>query len=170
MKTLIKAAVAATVATGLFAAPAFAAPNTDKANFTANAKIVKAVTLAKKSDLDFGTITMLSTLTTQTVKVNQDNTTACGGTDLTCSFPTQAAATFTVTGVPTQALTVTLAAPTNLNDVNGNLVAFRPSYPSSVTVDTNGTKDFAIGGEIDVVSATKDGVYKGDLIVTVTYQ
>jgi len=29
---------------------------------------------------------------------------------------------------------------------------------------------FGIGGEIDVVSATKDGSYNGDLTVTVTYQ
>ena len=43
MKTLIKAALAATVATGLCAAPAFAAPNTASANFIAKARIIKAV-------------------------------------------------------------------------------------------------------------------------------
>ena len=170
MKTLIKAAVAATLATGLCAAPAFAAPNTDSADFTAKARIVKAVTLVKNSDLDFGTITMLSTLTSQTVTVGQDNSQACGGADLTCVFPTQAAATFTVTGVPTQPLDVTLVAPTSLTDVGGNLVAFRPDFPATVTVAAGGTVDFGIGGEIDVVSATKDGAYNGDLVVTVTYQ
>ncbi|MDQ3074898.1 MAG: DUF4402 domain-containing protein [Pseudomonadota bacterium] len=170
MKTLIKAALAATVATGLFAAPAFAAPNTDSADFTAKAKIVKAVTLVKNFDLDFGTITMLSTLTSQTVTIGQDDTRDCGGTNLTCSFPTQAAATFTVTGVPTQALDVALVAPTDLDDGAGNLVAFRPDAPTVVTVAAGGTVDFGIGGEIDVVSATKDGLYSGDLTVTVTYQ
>lgn len=170
MKTLIKAAVAATVATGLFAAPAFAAPNTDSAEFTANAKIVKAVTLVKNSDLDFGTIVMLSTLTSQTVTIGQDNTTACGGADLDCTFPTQAAATFTVTGVPTQVLDVTLDAPSSLDDGLGNTVAFRADKPDTVTVAAGGTVDFGIGGEIDVVSSTKDGIYDGDLTVTVTYQ
>lgn len=171
MKTLTKAALAATVATGLFAAPAFAAPNTDSADFTAKAKIVKAVTLAKNSNLNFGTITMLSTLTSQTVTVGQDNATDCGGTDLTCSFPAQAAATFTVTGVPTETLDVSIVAPATLDDaVSGTSVAFRADAPSDVTVLSGGTVDFGIGGEIDVVSATKDGLYSGDLTVTVTYQ
>jgi spore coat protein U-like protein len=170
MKTLIKAAVAATVATGLFASPAFAAPNTDKADFTAKAKIVKAVTLVKDSDLDFGTITMLNTLTSQTVTVGQDNSKDCGGGDLTCAFPAQASAGFTVTGVPTQALTVSLVAPTVLKTVAGDTVAFRADAPSSVTVASTGSVIFGIGGEIDVVSATKDGSYNGDLTVTVTYQ
>jgi hypothetical protein len=171
MKTLFKAALAATAATGLFASPAFAAQPSATSNFTAKAKIVKAITIAKNSDLDFGTITMLSTLVSQTVKVGQDDSRACGGANLTCSFPVgAAAANFTVTGVPNQALNVTLAAPTDLNDVNGYLVAFRPSFPANVTVAAGGTVSFGIGGEIDVVSATKDGSYSGDLTVTVTYQ
>jgi hypothetical protein len=172
MKTLIKAAVAATVATGLFASPAFAAPNTDSADFYAKAKIVKAVTLVNNnaSNIDFGTITMQSTLTSQTVTVGQDNSRDCGGTALTCVFPTQAAASFTVTGVPTQSLDVVLEAPTTLDDGAGNTVDFRPDAPTVVTVEDNGKVDFGIGGEIDVVSGTKDGSYSGDLTVTVTYQ
>jgi hypothetical protein len=170
MKTLFKAAVAATVATGLFAAPAFAAPNTDSADFTARAKIVKAVTLKNNFDLDFGTITMLSTLTTQTVTIGQDNSKDCGGAALTCSFPPQAVATFTVTGVPTQKLDVELNAPTDLDDGSGNLVAFRPDFPTEVTVGAGGTVDFAVGGEIDVVAATKDGTYTAPITATVTYQ
>ena len=124
MKTLIKAALAATVATGLFAAPAFAAPNTDSADFTARAKIVKAVTLTKNSNLNFGTITMMNALTFETVKVGQTPAgNSCGtGVGVTCSFPTQAAATFTVTGVPTQALDVVVSGDifttTNLPMVN----------------------------------------------------
>lgn len=172
MNTLIKAAVAATVATGLFAAPAMAAPNTDNADFTARANIVKAVTLKKNSNLNFGTITMLSTLTSQTVKVGQaaaDND--CGGFDLTCSFPTQAAATFTVTGVPDQELDVVVSGDTVLTDpVTSTTVPFNPDAPLTVTVTDLGKVDFAIGGDITVVSATKDGVYTGDLNVTVTYK
>ncbi len=169
MKTLFKAALAATAATGLFASPALAAPNTASVDFNANAKIEKAVTIEKNFDLNFGTITMLNTLTAQTVTIGQNDSRDCGGADLSCSFPTQAAATFTVTGVPTQTLDVELVAPTDLND-GPNLVAFRPDYPLTVSVPAAGTVDFGIGGEIDVVSATKDGTYSGDLTVTVTYQ
>jgi hypothetical protein len=170
MKTLFKAAVAATVATGLFAAPAFAAPNTDSADFSAHAKIVKAVTLKNNFDLDFGTITMLSTLTAQTVTVSQTNVKSCGGPDLSCSFPPQAVATFTVTGVPTQVLDVAVTGDTVLTNATGDTVAFRPSAPSTVTVLAGGTVDFGVGGAIDILAATKDGVYKGDLTATVTYQ
>ena len=58
MKTLTKAALAATVATGLFASPAFARQHRDR-RFTANATIVKPLTHGQVNDLDFGTITML---------------------------------------------------------------------------------------------------------------
>ena len=52
-KFFTKAALAATVATGLFAAPAFAA-NSAMDNFTATAKIVKPLTLVNSTTLDFG--------------------------------------------------------------------------------------------------------------------
>ena len=50
MKTLIKAALAATVATGLFASPAFAGRRRQRRPFTAKAKIVKPLTLANDAD------------------------------------------------------------------------------------------------------------------------
>ena len=53
MKTMFKAALAATVATGLFASPAMAANSATKP-FTATAKIVKPLTLVNTSLLDFG--------------------------------------------------------------------------------------------------------------------
>ena len=47
---------------------------------------------------------------------------------------------------------------------------FPPDCADDGHVGTAAPVDFAIGGEIDVVSATKDGLYNGDLNVTVTYQ
>lgn len=167
-KFLTKAALAATVA--LFATPAFAAPSSANVDFTAKAKIIKAVTIVKNSDLDFGTITMLSTLTAQTVTVGQTNTKNCGGAALTCSFPAQAAATFTVTGVPNQALDISLTGPAVLTNATSDTVAFRPSAPASITVAAGGTVSFGIGGDIDVISATKDGDYSAIVNVTATYQ
>ena len=170
MKTMIKAALVATVATGLFASPAFAAPSSANVDFTAKAKIIKGVTIVKNFDLDFGTITMLSTLTSQTVTVGQNNSQSCGGTSLSCSFPTQAAATFTVTGVPTQLLDITLSGPAVLTNAALDTVAFRPDAPATITVGSGGTVNFGIGGAIDVVSATKDGDYSAVVNVTATYQ
>ena len=67
-KFLTKAAMAATVATSLFAAPALAAPPAT-GSFDANATIVKPVTMTQVDDLDFGITTMNPTLTSATVSV-----------------------------------------------------------------------------------------------------
>jgi hypothetical protein len=174
MKTLIKAAVAATVATGLFASPALAA-NSATAPFTAKAKIVKPLTLTKAFDLDFGTITMgpLLDATGSKVVVGRTGgaTTSCG-TNLTCS-PNPVPASFDVTGVALQQLNI------SLSNVPGGLintadatksVAFTVDPDTTVTLDTAGAGNFDIGGSITVTSATADGDYKNTVDVTVAYQ
>jgi len=167
-KFLTKAALAATLATGLIAAPALAA-NSDAKPFTATAKIVKPLTLTKVTDLDFGTITMLPALSSQTVSVNPDNTTSCGGANLSCSFPAQAAASFTIAGTGNQSLTVDLGTPpTELSDGLGNVVSFTVDAPASTAL-VDGVGSFGVGGDIVVASSTADGTYTADLEVTVSY-
>ena len=86
-KTLFKAALAATAATGLFASPAMAQSIEP---FTATATIVKPLELTKVSDLDFGTITMGSGLTSSDVVVTQSGAGSTCGANLTCTAPTPA--------------------------------------------------------------------------------
>jgi hypothetical protein len=171
MKTLIKAAVAATVATGLFASPALAA-NTATAPFIAKAKIVKPLTLVKATDLDFGTITMAAALTSSKVTVARSGgtaVTACGS-NLTCSTPT--AASFDVTGVALQQLNVTIGTFLPLRNTADltKTVALTIDNDTTVTLDAAGAGSFDIGGEITVSSTTADGDYTSSVPVTVTYQ
>lgn len=169
MKTLIKAALAATVATGLFAAPALAA-NTATAPFTAYAKIVKPLTLVKKDDLDFGTITLGTALTSSDVVVARDGGTSTCGTNLVCTTPMPAS--FNATGVALQGLTVSVnmaTSPGKLLDSLGNSVDFVIDAPTSISLDSAGKDYFEIGGTITVKSSTVDGSYENDVDVTVEY-
>jgi hypothetical protein len=172
MKTLIKAALAATVATGLFASPALAA-NSATAPFTAKAKIVKPLTLTKATDLDFGTITMGAGLTSSNVVVGRTGgaaATSCGA-NLICTAPV--AASFNVTGVALQQLSVTLSnVPATLVHTTDNTknVSFSVDPDTSVTLNGSGLGSFDIGGSITVVAATADGDYDGTVDVTVSYQ
>lgn len=182
MKTLIKAALAATVATGLFASPALAAvpaptqPVTATAPFTAKATIVKPLTLTNTAPLDFGTITMGAALTSSDVVVGRSGgaTSSCG-TNLSCT--TGSPATFKVTGVAGQQLNITLSnVPGGLLNAadNSKSVAFSPDPDTTVTLGSTptdlGVGTFDIGGKITVLASTVDGDYSNTVDVTVAYQ
>jgi len=173
-KFLTKAALAATVATGLFAAPALAAP-AGNGNFDANAKIVKPVTLVNNTALDFGTTTMRPTLTSATVTVGDasgDVAVCSNVTMLTCSggFP----ASFSLSsGVAGQTVQISFDSPPafldNL-DLSGNQVAFALNNAvENVLLDSLGAGSFRIGGQITVVAATADGAYSAKVNVVANY-
>jgi spore coat protein U-like protein len=172
MKTLTKAALAATLATALFASPAFAAAAAATAPFTAKATIVKPLTLKNLTDLDFGTTTMNPTLTSATVSVSSAGGAAvCSNpTMLTCSGGKRA--DFTLTGVAGQTVTISLPAPTGvLTHTNGtNTVSYSLDPVSNVTLDTTtGAGAFAIGGKITIAGTTLDGDYAADIDVDANY-
>jgi len=167
MKSMFKAALAATVATGLFASPAMAA-NSDTKPFTATARIVKPLTLVKNVNLDFGIITMGATFAGANVSVSQAGVVACG-TGLTCTG-TPTAAEFDVTGVANQSLNVSVQPIALLTDiVSGDTLAFTASAPGSITLDPAGLETFNIGGTITIPADASDGTYGADINVTVTY-
>ena len=169
MKLLTKAVLAATVATGLFAAPASAA--TDSEKFTAKAKIIKPVTLTNVTPLDFGTTTMNPSLVSATVSVSSaGGAAACSSAQLTCSGGSRA--DFTLTGgVAGQTITISYpSAPTVLKHTNGtSTVGFTLDPVTSVVLDTAGAGTFAIGGKITVVAATVDGDYSAVVDVDANY-
>ncbi len=169
---LTKAALAATVATGLFAAPAFAAPAGNE-DFTAKARIVKPVTIANLTDLNFGTVTMNTSIVSEVVTIGNDiaDVAVCGSAQLTCSGAS-GSADFTLSGgIANQAVVLTYNAPpavlthTNLTDT----VAFSLNPISNVTLDANGAGEFSVGGEITVETATVDGDYSANVNVVANY-
>jgi hypothetical protein len=173
MKTLFKAAVAATVATGLFAAPAFAA-SAGTSSFKANAVIVKPVTMTKVTNLNFGTTTMNPTLVSATVTVGDatSDVAVCSSTQLTCSggFP----ASFNLTsGVAGQTVQISFDAPptvlTHTLDPS-KTVDFALNNPvEAITLNSSGAGSFNVGGEITVVAATADGTYSAVVNVVANY-
>lgn len=171
-KFLTKAALAATVATGLFAAPALAAPAGNE-DFTAKATIVKPVTIANQTDLDFGTVTMNPSLTSAKVTVADGaaSVAVCSSLQLTCSGTSGSADFLLSGGVANQALVLTYNAPPSvLTHTNTtSTVAFTLDAIENVTLDSAGAGSFSVGGEITVVPATVDGVYSAIVNVVANY-
>jgi len=171
-KFLTKAALAATVATSLFASPALAAP-AGEADFIAKAKIVKAVTLTNGSDLDFGTTVMNSTLVSANVTVGNATgaVAVCSSAQLSCQggFP----ASFTVTGGSAdQSLEISFPSPPTQLDhttLAGESVDFSLNVVADVLLDSAGVGSFNVGGTITVVAATVDGTYDATVDVVANY-
>jgi spore coat protein U-like protein len=133
MMKMIKRLTALAVVTGavMAATPAVAATPVGVTGAKPQAKvtILKPLTIAKKSDLDFGTILLPSTVSgTLNVKVDQAGVMTCGS-GLTCATTAASVGAYTVTGT-----------------------------------------NFPVGGSFNIDSSTVDGVYAGDMNVTVEYQ
>lgn len=169
-KFFTKAALAATVATGLFAAPAFAANNTDSGTFTATATIQKPITLSNDEDLNFGTIILGASLTTSDVVVSQAGVRTCdlSAAIVTCNGAPTAAA-FSLVGVANQSLDIDYGTIPATLDSATDSVPFTLDGPDTVSLDDDGIGAFNVGGTIEVASDTDDGVYSATVDVTVTY-
>ena len=170
MTNLLRMTLAASVAAlTLTSAPAVAAPtSSSNGPATARARIVKPLTLTRTSHMDFGDI------------VVQDAgvaTLAMGGA-LTCSVTLTCAATGTpaaylVTGTNNQVVTVSAPDVTLTNAANpGTPLTLDLNAPASVLLPNSGAsgQDFSVGGSIAIAATTREGVYTGDLAVTVDYQ
>ena len=170
MTNLLRMTLAASVAAlTLTSAPAVAAPtSSSNGPATARARVVKPLTLTRTSHMDFGDI------------VVQDAgvaTLAMGGA-LTCSVTLTCAATGTpaaylVTGTNNQVVTVSAPDVTLTNAANpGTPLTLDLNAPASVLLPNSGAsgQDFSVGGSIAIAATTREGVYTGDLAVTVDYQ
>ena len=163
----VLAAAATFVATP---ASAVAVGATPKAQ--ASARIVRPLTLAATQDLSFGTIVVSSLVASQAVSVSQAGVlSGCTGA-LTCSG-TVSAAEYNVTG--TKAITVNIAATasdlTNTTSGNNEKLVFTPNAPATHTLANSGApgSNFNVGGAITIAPTTVDGLYVGDIDVTVDY-
>jgi Domain of unknown function (DUF4402) len=167
MSKFLRIALAASAA-ALIAAPAAAAPTSvSNGPVTARAQILKPLTLTKVSNMDFGSIVDQSggTVTMDTA----GNLTCTSG--LTCTA-TGTPAQYNVNGSNNQVVNITKPAVTLTNTTNpGTPLTLVLSGPSQVTLPNSGTAgtNFNLGGSIAVGAATNDGVYTGDLNVTVDY-
>ena len=170
LRTTLAASVAALT---LASTPAFAVPVGASTPATATAKIVKPLTLTKTGNLDFATILIPAggVTATRTIKLVPGSPVDCAGgsTEVACSGTTSYP-TYNVVGTNKMTVNVIKTAGV-LNGNNGGTVAFRPTGPNQVTLPNSGNTgvNFDIGGEIDIVPATVDGTYTGNIDVTVDY-
>ena len=138
---------------------------------TATAKIVKPLTLTKNTNLDFGTIVMQNVTQNNAVSLDTSNNLSCGFVaELLCSGTTTPA-NFTVKGTNNVVVKIYTAAST-LNGSNGGSLTFTPAAQASINLGASGLATgvpFNVGGSIVVGAATVDGIYTGNMDVTVDY-
>jgi len=146
-------------------APANAAETTIRAS----AKVVKSLTLTKKQDLDFGTVTLSGAAGSYTVSMSVDGLLSCP-VGATCAG-TATAGLMNVQGSNRSVVRINVAPASLVNPDDGSSIAFTPLAPASVTLTNSGAPgmDFGIGGSISVPS-TADGTYSGNVQVTVEYE
>lgn len=160
---------ASVAALTLTSAPATAAPTgSSNGAATARARIVKPLTLTRTSHMDFGDIVVqdagVATLT-------MGGALSCTG-GLVCAA-TGTPAAYLVTGTNNQVVTVSAPDVTLTNAANpGTPLTLDLTAPTTVTLPNSGASglDFSVGGSIAVAASTREGVYTGDLNVTVDYQ
>lgn len=168
MKKLIIAVSALSAA--ITAMPA-AAQTSSSPRATANARLIKPLTLTRVQDLNFGTI-VLGTLTAdQTVSMSLTGAISCGTSGLTCAASGQVAR-YTITGTQGQVVNVSAASPTfNLTGSNGGTLVFTPTLPGAITLGNSGSpgNTFDVGGSIVIGATQQDGVYSGEIDIQVSY-
>lgn len=171
MTKFVRLAAVAAAAT-LVATPALAAPVAANPAAKASARIVKPLTLTALRDLDFGTIVVGTLTGPQVVAVSQGGAlSGCTG-QLTCSG-TVTSAQYRVTGTNNFTVNVAATGSDLVNTTSGNseLLAFTPDAPATVALGNSGAVgvNFTVGGSISIDASTVDGLYEGDIDVTVDY-
>ena len=160
---------AAVTATTLAATPALAAAVGASTPATAKAQIVKPLTLTAKQNLDFGTIVLANVTAATSVAVSSAGAVTCG-TGLTCAGAPKPAI-YNVAGTKSQLIHIYSAATNLTNAADSTTIVFTPSVPATVTLSNSGSPgdDFNVGGSIAIGTTTTDGVYSGNINVTVDY-
>jgi hypothetical protein len=144
-------------------AAAGAATVTVKAKVSVN----KPLTFASKQNLDFGTIMPATTGSTVSISMTGVRTCPTGATCTGAAKP----AIFNVAGSNGQVVRIVTAPSDLANAANGSTIRFTPIAPASVTLTNSGSpgKDFNVGGSI-AVPASAEGLYTGNIQITVDYQ
>lgn len=156
-------------ALALLGAVPFGAAHAAQTTIQAKANVVKSLTLTKKQDLDFGTVTLSGAAGIYTVSISQAGVLSCpsGATCAGAALP----GVMNVQGSNQQLVRITVASGNLVNSIDGSTIPLTPDAPATITLTNSGFpgKDFNIGGSIDIPS-TADGTYAGNIVVTVEYQ
>ena len=173
---MIKRLTAVAVLTGavmMGTSPAAAAPvGVTNTKPQAKVTILKPLVLTRVSDLDFGTVLLPASVTgTLNVKVDQAGAMTCSA-GLTCATTAASVGSYNVKGTNKQIVKISAPNVTMNNTVGAGSISVTLDAPATVTLPSSGNNgiDFKIGGNFNIDSTTVDGVYAGDMNVTVEYQ
>lgn len=174
MTKFVRLAALAAAAT-LVAAPALGAPVAADPKAKAHARIVKALTLTANENLNFGTIVVDAIAGPETVSVSAAGVVTCGSSgNLTCDTTNAQAAEYEATGSNSMLVDVDTTASNLTNQTSGGseTILFTPDADFQITLNSSGVgnpKVFNVGGSIDIDTTTVEGLYEGDMEVTVDY-
>jgi len=161
--------LAALAAAAAIATPAVAAPVPATPVAKARVNIVKPLTLAATRDLHFGTIVVTGN---DSVSINAAGTVTCGAAaNVTCDPTGAQSAQFHVTGANNQLVRITTTG-SNLTLSGGTAtLSFTPTAQANITLPNSGANgaDFNVGGTVAVLASAPEGLYVGDINVTVEY-
>ncbi len=141
---------------------------------TGTTKIIQPISLAKNSDLAFGTVVRASTGTNSVVI---DGTTGArtitGAGDGVLVTSTTSRATFTVTGEGAQTFSISVPASFNMtsgaNTIAVTTAASGATGTLSGTIGSSGTGTFGVGGSFSLPNTQASGSYTGSFTTTVAY-
>ena len=144
---------------------------------TATTRILQALTMAKNTDLAFGSVVRSAAAGTNTVTINATTgaRSISGAGAGVLSASTSGRATFTVTGEGAQTFSITPAASFNMTRVGGAETISVTTSQSAATgtisgsLGSSGTSTFGVGGSFDVANTTVTGDYTGTFNVTAAY-
>lgn len=143
---------------------------------TGSTRILQAISIAKNSDLEFGSIVKPSSAGTSTVTIDASTggrTIGAGGA--VGAAGTSGRATYTVTGEGGQGFSITPDSSFNMNRAGGGGTIAVTTTASSATgtlsgsIGASGTASFGVGGSFSVADTTATGNYTGTFNVVVAY-
>ena len=157
------------------ATPALA-QNSATQSTTGSVKIIQPITLAKNTDLGFGSVVKPNSGTnTVAIDATSGARAMTGGGDAALAPSASGRATYTVTGEGGQTFSISTPASFDMQRQGGSdtiTVALTQSATAgtiSGALGNTGTAAFGVGGSFDVSAATASGAYSGTFDVTVAY-
>jgi hypothetical protein len=168
IRRLLGAATVAAIALG--ATPAAAITPATQAN--GKALVLIPLTLTKIQDLDFGSVVPSASSGVVVINASTGDRTFAGGVTLVPSDD-GFRAYFGGAGTPNQQVIMTMNAPAQLANVNGDkidVLALTMDGPAIRTIDSTHAFFVGVGGIIQVAANQPDGVYTAQFDVTANYQ
>lgn len=173
MNIIEKISVVFAVSALFSSAAAFAQASAD-ASATGSVRIISPITLAKTSDLAFGSVVRPSSGTNIVTVTPAGARSLTGSGDGVIATGTAfSSAGYTVGGEGGQSFTITVPATFDMASgsdlITVTLTASAASDALSGSIGTSGSADFNVGGSFTVADSTPLGAYSGSFTATVAY-